>query len=134
MAIGYEYTILSRFWNHTDYISKIIDIPYNEYIISCFGKGASREHYYSIYIPEDADKIIIQFCGAYLEGFYEDGKKKINTLKGKNKLEIKDKEHVFIFNSIDFKEKIMSLAFRPINYFSEFFSFYYFRVLYTKKK
>ena len=27
----------------------------------------------------------------------------------------------------------MSLAFRPINYFSEFFSFYYFRVLYTKK-
>ena len=89
--IGYEYTILSRFWNYTDYISKIIDIPYNEYIISCFGKGASREHYYSIYIPEDADKIIIQFSGAYLEGFYEDGKKKINTLKGKNKLEIKDK-------------------------------------------
>ena len=31
--IGYEYTILSRTWNFTDYISDSIEIPYNEYII-----------------------------------------------------------------------------------------------------
>ena len=58
--IVYEFTIISRTWNRADYISSIIDIPYNEYIIGCFGKGASREHYYSFYIPVEAEKIIIQ--------------------------------------------------------------------------
>ena len=36
--IGYEYTILSRTWNYADSVSKLIDIPPNEYIIGCFGR------------------------------------------------------------------------------------------------
>ena len=31
--IGYEFTILYRSWNYSDYISDIIDIPFNEYIL-----------------------------------------------------------------------------------------------------
>ena len=59
--VGYEFTILSRFWNTTDYISKVIDIPYNEYIIGYFSQGASREHFYSFFIPDEseAEKTII---------------------------------------------------------------------------
>ena len=78
---GCEYTILARFWNYTNYISPIIDIPFNEYIIGNFEKGSITHHYYSLNIPEDAEKIIIQIECNYLEGYYEEGRKKINTLK-----------------------------------------------------
>ena len=54
---GCEYTILARFWNYTNYISPIIDIPFNEYIIGNFEKGSITHHYYSLNIPEDAEKI-----------------------------------------------------------------------------
>ena len=134
---GYEYTILSRTWNYTDYISDIIEIPYNEYIISCFGKGASKEHYYYIYIPGKAEKIIIQLEGNYFDFFYEEGRKVINTLNERAKnIEIKDIKNIFILEkNKDFKSnsKFMSFAFRPKEYNSEIISYYYFRVLYTEK-
>ena len=36
--VGYEFTILSRSWNYTNYISQIIDIPFNEFIIGVLTK------------------------------------------------------------------------------------------------
>ena len=83
--VGYEFTILSRTWDQSDYIPSIIDIPYNEYLIGCFGKGAAREHYYSIYIPDEADEIIIQLEGNYYDAFYEIGRKKNKYFERRNK-------------------------------------------------
>ena len=119
--VGYEFTILSRIWNYTDYISTIIDIPLNEYIISCFDTGASREHYYSIYIPNVTEEIIIQLEGDYFEAFYEEGRKKINTLKvGTKKLDKKDYQNVTTLNANDLnlKGRYLSFAFRPKNYYT----------------
>ena len=134
--VGYEFTLLSRTWNQTDYISSIIDIPFNEYIIGCFGTGASREHYYSIYIPDEAENIIIQLEGDYFQAFYEKGRKKINTLNEKiDTFEIKDDQNVFNFNATEFgfKGNFVSFAFKPTSYYTSIISSYYFRVLYTKK-
>ena len=138
--IGYEYTILSRFWNRTDYISKIIDLFYNEYYINCFFHGSTPEHYYSVYVPNDAEKIIIQLEGNYLQAFYEEGRKRINTMEPivkYHKFNIKENKNVFILDikrDLNFtEERAISFAFRPKDYFSEIFSYYYFRVLYTKK-
>ena len=138
--VGYEFTILSRTWNYTDYISPLIDIPYNEYIIGCFGIGASREHFYSIYIPNEADNIIIQLEGDYFDAFYEKGRKKINTFKEKNeRLGTKENQNVTIFNSIYIQELkkeggFLSLSLRPKDYYTSIISSYYFRVLYNKEK
>ena len=79
--IGYEFTILTRFWNYTDYISNIVNVPFNEYLIGNFEKGSITHHYYALYVPEDADKIIIQIECNYLDGFYGEGRLKINTAK-----------------------------------------------------
>ena len=75
--IGYEYTILLRTWNCTDSASKLIEIHSDEYIISSFDEGTSPDHYYSIYIPDDADEILVQVEGNYFEAYYESGKKKL---------------------------------------------------------
>ena len=136
--IGYEYTIFSRTWNYTDYISQIGEIPFNEYIIGIFHKGSINHHYYSLPIPDDADKIIIQIEGNYFEGFYGEGKIKINTVKtigNTDKLPIIKNRNVITLDLklLNFKEKFMSFAFRPIDYFAEILSFYYFRVLYIKE-
>ena len=136
--IGYEFTILSRSWNYTDYISQIIDIPYNEFIIGLFEKGSVSHHYYAISLPDDADKIIIQLEGNYLDGFYGEGRKKLNTIKTKpntKKLEIISNKNVLTLNlkDLNLKERNISFAFRPKDYFAEILSFYYFRVLYLKK-
>ena len=135
-AVGYEFTILSRTWNQSDYISSIIDIPFNEYIISCFGKGSSREHFYSIYIPDDAETILIQLEGDYSEVFYEEGRKKVNTLKpGTKKIEPKSNQNITILkNGIDFQKGFMSFAFRPKDHIPIILPSYYLRVLYSKKK
>ena len=140
--IGYEFTILSRTWNYTDYISQIIDIPFNEYIIGVFNNNSINHHYYAITIPNDTNKIIIQLEGNYIDGFYSEGRKKINTMKskGKNyllyKLDIFNKKNILPINlnEIIFKgeKKNLSFAFRRKDYFDDIFSFYYFRILYVK--
>ena len=136
--IGYEYTILSRTWNYTDYIPDSIEIPYNEYIISYFGQGASRDHYYYIYIPEKTDKILIQIEGNYFDTFYEKGKKIINTLNDETKkIEINDNKEVFILQrdkDYNEKDKFIGFAFRRKDYNTKIISFYYFRVLYKEKE
>ena len=135
---GYEFTILSRSWNYTDYITQIIDIPQNEFIIGCFDKGSEPNHYYSIYIPNDIDQIEIEIEGNYLEFFYTEDRKRINTLnpeENTKKLEINNNKGVFTINAtqLNFTGKPISFAIKPYNYYSDIFSFYYFRVLCFKK-
>ena len=136
--IGYEFTILTRFWNYTDYISEIVDIPFNEYLIGSFEKGSISHHYYSLFIPDDAEKLIIQIESNYLDGFFGEGRLKINTVK-----QIGNTEQLNLINDknilpLEVKKsgsvgKTISFAFRPKDYFSDIFSYYYFRVLYVKK-
>ena len=136
--VGYEYTIISRTWKYTDYITEIIDIPYNEFVIGCFNQEGIQNHYYSIYIPYDAEKIIIQVVNNYLDIFYDEGRKKVNTINPmestKNLNTTKDNE-IFILNVKQLKitERDISFLFKPTHYYSDIFSYYYFRILYVKE-
>ena len=130
--IGYEYTILSRFWNSTDYNSKIINLFFNEYFISCFGQGASNEHYYSIYIPNDAEKIIMQIEGKGFKAFYEKGRKKINTNSEEtNRINLNQSQSILSLDIPEIEDSL-SFAFRPEDY-NKIFSYYYFRLIYIRK-
>ena len=136
--IGFEFTILTRFWNYTDYISNIVDVPFNEYLIGSFEKSSITHHYYSLYVPEDADKIIIQIECNYLDGFYGEGRLKINTAKkigNTEKLDINNDQNLLTLNvkSLKLVGKFISLAFRPKDFFDDIFAFYYFRVIYLKE-
>ena len=133
--IGYEYTIFLRFWNFTDYISQIIDIPYNEYLINSFVKGSVNTHYYSITIPDDAIKLIIQIEGNYLDGFYWKGRIKINTDKtigNISSLNIINPKNLITLDvkDLNYSENRISFAFRPKDNHADIYSFYYFRILY----
>ena len=126
--IGYEFTILSREWNYTDYKLNIIDIPYNEFIIGCFEKDTAQNHYYSTYIPDDAEQIIIELESNYLTFFYGEGRNKINVinpLKTTKKLEINNTINVFTLyiSQLNYKEKYISFALKPNNYDYKIFSF-----------
>ena len=134
--IGYEFTLLSRSWDYSDY-NHIIDIPFNEYILGAFEKDSITHHYYSIPIPDDAEKIIIQIEGNYIDCFIGEGRKKINTMKirgNDRNLEIIKSQNVISLDikELNFNEKIISFAFRSKDFFSNIFSFYYFRVLYVQ--
>ena len=102
LNIGYEFTLLSRSWSHSNYISPILDIPFNEYIIGSFEKGSiNNHHYYSIYIPKEAEKIIIQIEGNYIDCFYGEGRKIINTMKTEENdrnLNIISNQNIIILN------------------------------------
>ena len=80
-------------------MTEIIDIPYNEFIIGCFNQEGVQNHYYSIYIPYDAEKIIIEVGNNYLDIFYDEGRKRVNTInpmKSTKKLNItKDNDVLF---------------------------------------
>ena len=136
--IGYEFTILSRSWNYSDYISQIIEIPFNEYLLGSFENESITNHYYFLTIPNDAEKLIIQIEGNYIDFFIGEGKKRINTIKVRGK----DKKYKIIDNrnvinldikELEFKGKEISFALRSKDYFDDIFSFYYFRILYVKK-
>ena len=58
VVVGYEYTLLVRVWDELDYSPQIINIPFNEYIFGSFNLELIDHHYYSIFIPEEADEII----------------------------------------------------------------------------
>ena len=135
--IGYEYTILSRNWNYTDSITEIIDIPSNEYIIGCFDFYTTPSHYYSIHIPENIDKIMIQLEGNYFAGFYEPDRKKINTWIPEGhytQLEMNNSiQNVFIVNRTNFTEDHLSFLFIYYSYDYIKFSYYYFRVSFIKE-
>ena len=110
--IGYEFTLLSRTWNYSDFIPSIIDIPFNEYILGAFEKDSINHHYYSIHIPNDADKIIFQYQGNYIDIFYGERRKKINTMKIRNdtNLKIIDNQYVITFEMNNFIDKTISFA------------------------
>ena len=137
-AIGYEFTILSRSWNYSDYISQIVEIPFNEYLIGSFEKKSIANHYYFLTIPDDAEKLIIQMEGNYIDFFVGEGKKRINTMKDSGndkKYSIINNQNVIILNitELNFKRNEISFALRSKDYFDDIFSFYYFRILYVKK-
>ena len=136
--IGYEFTILYRSWSFSDLISNIIDIPYNEYIIGSFEKDSISYHYYSLSLPSDVENITIQLEGNYLNGFYGEGRKKIHNAKIPGKtgiLNIISNKNVLSLNitKLNYKGKI-SFSFRSKDSYTDVYSFYYFRVLYTRKK
>ena len=138
---GYEYTILSRIWDYMEFSPQIINIPFNEYILGSFYKGSINHHYYSIFIPNNTEKIIIQLEGNYLDCFIGEGIVKLNTLE-----EIEEIKNLNIINNqyvieltkedfeFEFSNNYISLAFRSKNYFEDIFPFYYFRILYLKEK
>ena len=138
---GYEYTILSRIWDYMEFSPQIINIPFNEYIFGSFEKNYITHHYYSIFIPSDAEKIVIQLEGNYLDGFIGEGIIKVNTMKEIDKvkkLNIISNQNVFELREekdlgFDFRNKYISLAFRSKNFFEDIFSFYYFRIFYLKE-
>ena len=138
--IGSEFTLLVRIWDKEDIGSQIINIPFNEYIFGEFEEHSINHHYYSLSIPKNTEKIIIQFEGNYIDGFISSEKKIKNTLRiydntkdlniTKNKMIIICDEA--IINELNIKDSI-SFAFRPKNYFSLYFSFYYIRILLKEK-
>ena len=73
--IGYEFTLLVRTWDNIDSSPQIINIPSNEFIFGYFEEESINNHYYSIFIPDNIDEIIIQIQGNYLDGFIGAGKK-----------------------------------------------------------
>jgi len=82
--VGFEYTLLARIWDEEDIDPQIIDIPINEYIFGYFEEDSIKHHYYSLYIPNDTESIIIQYEGKSIEGFIGFGKRKLNTLRKLN--------------------------------------------------
>ena len=136
---GYEYTLLVRIWNVEDDSPQIINVPFNEYIFGTFNKDSFINHYYSIFIPQETEKIIIQIESNYIEGYIGKGKKKLITLKSKNtNLNITQKKMIIEFskdklNELDYLNDEISLAFRPQTFFSDIFSFYYFRISILKE-
>ena len=137
-TIGYEFALLSRTWKYTDYITQIIDIPFNEYILGAFEKDSITYHYYSIYIPDDTEKIIIQLDGNYIDAFVGEGRKKINARKIRESdmnLKLVENQNVIILNrtQLKVKNKAISFAFRAKSDLYDIFAFYHFRVLYIEK-
>ena len=137
---GYEYTILSRIWNLMELSPLIINIPFNEYIFGTFDNNSIIYHYYSIFIPYDAEKIIIQLEGNYLDAFMIEGIIKLNTTKESENMEnlnITNNQNVMEFKTengkFDIRNKYISLAFRAKDFSDVIFSFYYFRIFYLRK-
>ena len=137
-VIGYEFTILSRSWNYSDYISQIVDIPFNEYLIGSFEKDSIAHHYYSLSIPDEAETLIINMEGNYFDLFIGEGRKKINTMKirenDKNLGIINNKNVITLdIKELNYKEKVISFTVRSKDYFANIFSFYILRIFYAKK-
>ena len=136
LIIGYEFTLLERVWNYEDwYLAPIINIPNNEYIFGYFEENFLNHHYYSIFVSDETDKIIVQIKSNYIQGFYGEGKKRLNTYRNlTNTIDLEvEKEMIYVEDKM-FKNKYVSFAFRSKNFFEKELSFYYFRVLQFKEK
>jgi len=136
IKIGYEFTILSRSWNYSDFSSQIVDIPFGEYLLGAFDKESITHHYYSLSIPENAEKLIIQLEGNFIDFFLGEGRRKINTMyikENDKKFQIIDNQNLIRINITElcYKENKISFAFRSKDYFADIFSFYYFRIFYA---
>ena len=137
--VGFEYTLLARIWDEEEINPQIIDIPFNEYIFGTFEEDSINHHYYSLYIPNDTESIIIQYEGIYIEGFIGFGKRKLNTLRKLNNthnLNLEDNQMIIKYNKSKLNElkiyNYISFTFRIKYYLKEMFSIYYFRILILK--
>ena len=138
--VGFEYTLLTRIWDEEEINPQIIHIPFNEYIFGYFEEDSINHHYYSLYIPNDIESIIIQYEGKSIEGFIGYGKRKLNTLRKLNNthnLNLTENKMIRQYNKNELNElqidNCISFAFRKKFYFKEMFSIYYFRILLLKK-
>ena len=133
---GTEFSLLCRIWDEEELISQIINIPLNEYIFGFFDKTTINIHYYTIFIPYDADNVYIELHGNNINAFFKEGIDKIDTTnisnntkklfyKCQNKMIIKLNPEDIGLDS--FKGLYISFAFEKdsinIN------SYYYFRIL-----
>jgi len=138
--VGFEFTLLARIWDEENYLNTpIINIAFNEYIFGSFEAQSINHHYYSLFVPDGTDKIIIQMEGNYFDGFIGDGKRKLNTFKNTTEklVMINNKNLVKIYNKADLQNlkyynNYISFSFRSKDYFTDTFSFYYFRVIQIK--
>ena len=138
--VGFEYTLLARIWDEEEINPQIIDIPFNEYIFGNFEEDSINHHYYSLYIPNDTESIIIQYEGKSIEGFIGYGKRKLNTLRKINNthnLNLTESQMIRQYNKNELNElqiyNYISFAFRKKFYFKKMLSIYYFRILLLKK-
>ena len=138
--VGFEYTLLARIWDEEEINPQIIDIPFNEYIFGTFEENSINHHYYSLYIPNDTESIIIQYEGISIEGFIGYGKRKLNTLRILNNthnLNLEDNQMIIKYNKSKLNElkiyNYISFTFRIKYYLKKMFSIYYFRILILKK-
>ena len=77
---------------------------------------------------------MIQLEGDYFEVFYEEGRQKVNTLREETKkLDKKDYQSVMYLDKddldFDSAERILSFAFKPLEYNKNIIASYYFRIL-----
>ena len=135
LIIGYEFTLLERIWNYEDWHNTpIINIPNNEYIFGYFEQYSINHHYYSIFVSNETDKIIVQIKSNYIQGFYGEGKKRLNTYGNISNIKILEiNDEMIYINCEMFKHKYMSFAFRSKNFFEKELAFYYFRVIQVKE-
>ena len=134
IIIGYEFTLLERIWNYEDWHNTpIINIPNNEYIFGYFEKYSINHHYYSIFVSNETDKIIMQIKSNYIQGFYGEGKKRLNTYGIFNTEPLDIEEEMFYIDVEKFKNKYISFAFRSTNFFEKELAFYYFRIFQFKE-
>ena len=133
LIIGYEFTLLERVWNYEDWSKlQIINIPNNEFIFGYFEENLINHHYYSIFVSDETEKIMVQIKSNYIQGFYGEGKKRLNTYLNNTKQLNIEEEMIDLEDVETFKNKYMSFAFRPKDFFEKELSFYYFRVLQLK--
>ena len=78
--IGTEFTLLCRiFDDEEEFRSQIINIPLNEYIFGSFEFLSFNIHYYSIYIPENEEKILLDINSNNIAIYIKKGIKQMNV-------------------------------------------------------
>ena len=133
--IGFEFTLLTRIWDKEDWSkTNIVNIPNNEYIFGYFEQNLINQHYYSILLSNETE-LILEIKGINFKFFYGEGKRKLNTYNKKldttEELIIENEMEMTIISYIKNKNKYLSFAVRPKNFFEEIESFYYFRIFQT---
>ena len=146
--LGGEFTLLAKIWDEEEFSPQIINIPLNEYIFGTFNYKSVKQHYYSVFIPENTESIIIEIqknnnLFEDIDFFAKEGIVKINnyklteyTYKLNDLFEEKNNDKTLIelncklLGLNNFEKKYISLAFEEFVYNDEnFISSYYFRII-----
>ena len=133
--VGFEFTLLLRIWDNDIFRAQIINIPFNEYIMGCFEENSVKEHYYSIYLSNQTDKINIEVIGESIKGFWVSQVKKRITNKYDNAKELNLNFHyrnIIEIETDKIKNNYISFSFKPKRE-EEKLSFYYFRIVQSNK-